>query len=245
MTAASMELLTPTEAAVVSGVAVRDVNRVIDESILPGTFYQVSRDRTRRLNAHACTFISFYFQSANQLTAEERMRAIAAASPRLLEKPVSELEKEWTVRQEFLTIDFAPFLRNARQRLARLGEARELVVEDPAVLGGAPVIRNTRIPAYDVAVSVARGLPMERILAAYSGLTAEAAKLAALYAEANPQRGRPRRPSPLPASAVIVSSRRSPRRRTGETRREQKWDVAAERLRKNAESFGGKTKATA
>jgi hypothetical protein len=92
MTPISFEMLTPTEAAVVSNVEVRDVNRVIDESILPEDFYKVSPDRTRRLIADACTFISFYFHAAKYLTAEERLRAIAAASPRLREEPVSKLE---------------------------------------------------------------------------------------------------------------------------------------------------------
>ena len=65
------------------------------------------------------------------MTADERLRAIAVASPRLRAEPVSTLEKEWTIRQEFLTIDLAPFLKGVHQKLAELGEARALVVEDP------------------------------------------------------------------------------------------------------------------
>lgn len=61
MISTNPEMLSPTEAAVVSSVEVRDVNRVIDESILPKDFYSVNPDRTRRLWADACTFISFYF----------------------------------------------------------------------------------------------------------------------------------------------------------------------------------------
>jgi len=213
MTSTNIEMLTPTEAAVVSCVAVRDVNRVIDEKILPEDLYQVASDRTRRFNIDACAFISFYFRAANQLTSEERMRTIAAANTRLREEPVGALEKEWIVRQEFLTIDLAPFLRSAHQQLVRLFAARALVVEDGDILGGTPVIRDTRIPVYDVAASVAAGLSTDRILAAYPGLTAEAVELAAFYAEANPQRGRPRRSPPLPAGAVIVSTRRRPRRK--------------------------------
>jgi uncharacterized protein (DUF433 family) len=57
--------------------------------------------------------------------------------------------------------------------LTELGKARALIVEDPDILSGTPVIRNTRIPVYDVAASVTAGLPMERILAAYPGLTAQ------------------------------------------------------------------------
>lgn len=214
MAVANREVLTPTEAAVVSAVSVRDVNRVIDEKILPERLYKIGRDRSRRFNVDACTFISFYFRSANQLTSDERMRTIAAASKHLEEESTGQLEKEWIIRQEFLSIDLAPFRRSVRQRLAKLSAARALVIEDPGILGGVPVIKGTRIPVYDVAASVAAGFATARILAAYPGLTNEAVELAALYAEANPQRGRPRRPSSsLPAGAVIVSSQRKPRRK--------------------------------
>jgi Protein of unknown function (DUF433) len=45
-------------------------------------------------------------------------------------------------------------------KLAELGEGRELVVKDPNILSGTPVIRYTRIPVHDVAASVTAGLPM-------------------------------------------------------------------------------------
>ena len=98
MTSARIEMLTPTEAAVVSCVAVRDVNRVIDEKILPKGLYKVGRDRTRWFDVDACAFISFYFKAANQLTSEERMRTIVAASARLQGEVAGVLEKEWIIR---------------------------------------------------------------------------------------------------------------------------------------------------
>ncbi|HWO37477.1 MAG TPA: DUF433 domain-containing protein [Candidatus Acidoferrum sp.] len=104
-------------------------------------------------------------------------------------------------------------MKSVHQKLAELGEARALVVEDPDILGGTPVIPNTRVPVYDFAASVAAGLPMKRILAAYPGLTTEMAKLAAFYAKANPPRGRPREHSSPPAGAFVVSTRRTPRRK--------------------------------
>ena len=70
------EMLTPTEAAVVSSVEVREVNRLIDESVLSTDFYRVT-DRTVRLVADAWALTSFYFHAAKSLTAEQRLRAIA------------------------------------------------------------------------------------------------------------------------------------------------------------------------
>jgi uncharacterized protein (DUF433 family) len=216
----TMQTLTPTEAAVVASVNVRDVNRVIDERILPEEFYTVSQDRTRRLFVDSCVLICFYFKAANRLTAEERIRTISDASARLTASRVKDgrragaLMNKWLVTEDFLTIDLAPFVRSVLGQLSRLKEARALVVEDLGILGGAAVIRNTRIPVYDVAASVAAGMTTERLLAAYPGLTAKDVELAAFYAEANPQRGRPRRPPTSPsAELTLVASRRVPRRK--------------------------------
>ena len=88
--------------------------------------------------------------------------------------------------------------------------ARSMVVSDPEIMGGTPVIRGTRVPVYDVAASVAAGIPLDRILAAYPSLKSEQLELANLYAEANPQRGRPRQRTAVPiGSKVIVSNRKS------------------------------------
>jgi uncharacterized protein (DUF433 family) len=209
------DMLKPTEAAVVARVALRDVNRAIDERILPEGFF--SLDDGRRVAASACTLISFYFDSAKRLTSEERLFAIREVGVRLRKfrtRALASLVKEdWTVRDEFLTIDLAPFVKRTKERMDRLAAAREMVVSDPEVLGGVPVVRGTRVPIHDVAASVAAGLPMDRILAAYPSLDADKIELASIYAEANPARGRPRSSDELPKGAVIVTDRRVPRRR--------------------------------
>jgi len=212
--------LTPSEAAVVASVTVRDVNRVIDERILPDELYVVANDRTRRFFVDSCVLIAFYFKTAHQLTAEERIKTIADASSRLPSVLIKEGSRRnvsrsnWVVREGILTIDLAPFVKSVRGQFAKLQQARELVVEDPEILGGIPVVRNTRIPVYGVAASAAAGISTDRLLAAYPGLTARDVNLAALYAEANPQRGRPRHiPSPSARRVSSVANRRLPRRK--------------------------------
>src|SRR6266852_6993121 len=156
----NMELLTPSEAAVVASVSVRDVNRVIDERILPDEFIRVGDGR--HVVVAGCSLIAFYFESANRLTSEQRLWAIKAAGPRLKRSlPAAALLKEdWTLRDDFLTIDLAPFLRKTRERLARLEEARATVSASPEILSGTLVIRGSRVPVHDVAASVAAGIPM-------------------------------------------------------------------------------------
>jgi uncharacterized protein (DUF433 family) len=201
---AQIETLSPSEAAVISGVSLRDVHRVIDEHLLPDSFYGPLQPRS--FKSHACIFISFYFQSANRLTPEERQRTIALASqPSFDWKAAKNL-----VRDEFLTIDFAPFRQAVDERLSRLQTARSMVISDPEILSGTPVIRGTRVPVYDVAASVAAGVSVDEILQGYPSLKGDQVELAALYAEANPQRGRPRQRTAIPVGAtVIVNSSKS------------------------------------
>ena len=101
-------------------------------------------------------------------------------------------------------------------RLRRLGEARAIVVSSPDVMSGTPVVRGTRVPVYDVATSVAAGIPLDRILAAYPSLDANKVELAMIYADANPPRGRPRQNAGPPENAVVITDRRLSRRRKAE-----------------------------
>jgi uncharacterized protein (DUF433 family) len=212
------EMLRPTEAAVIARVALRDVNRVIDERILPEDFF--SSDGGRRVTAAACTLIAFYFDSASRLTSEERLFAIREIGARMRRFRVSAMssldEENWTVRDDFLTIDLGPFVTRTKARMDCLRAARDRVVSDPDVLGGAPVLRGTRVPVHDVAASVAAGFPTDRILAAYPSLSDEDVRHATIYAEANPARGRPRASHEFPRDAVIVADRRADRRKLTE-----------------------------
>lgn len=196
-------------------VALRDVNRVIDEGILPAAF--LSAENGRRVWATACTLISFYYESAGQLTSEERLNMIRWAEPRLSKWKTLTLaslaKKDWTMRHDFLTIDLAPFVERTAESLSNLEAARALVSSSPDVLGATPVIEGTRIPVYDVAASVAAGHSLDEILEAYPALDERRVGLAKVYADANPLRGRPKPVNELPTGATVITDRRVPRRR--------------------------------
>ena len=83
-----------------------------------------------------------------------------------------------------------------------------MVVEEPGILRGTPVIRGTRIPVHDVASLVDAGTPVQEILEIYPSLTPSQIGLASIYARANPQRGRPRRRSFPRRFTVSVSKKR-------------------------------------
>jgi uncharacterized protein (DUF433 family) len=92
------------------------------------------------------------------------------------------------------------------RRFKELEEARQMVVEDPEILQGTPVIRGTRIPVYDLASLVDSETAIEELSELYPRLNREQFALASIYAKANPQRGRPKR-RPFPKGAQVSISK--------------------------------------
>ena len=197
-----MDNLTTTEAAVAAGVSLPQVNRVIDDRILPDDWYSTSPTRTVRTDA--CLLISFYFETADLLTAGARLQTIRHA---VAQDHTWEQWKDYSSENNVLTVRFAHFGENVDRRLRTLMTAEKMVVEDPEILGGTPVIRGTRVPVHMVAAQFDAGTAMERILKSYPSLTEAQVELASVYAKAVPQRGRPKRRE-FPAGAKIFSVKR-------------------------------------
>lgn len=148
------------------------------------------------------------------------MFAIRSTEPRLRRwnraATAALLKADWTVRHDFLTIDLLPFFERSIARLEMLDAATELVTISDAIMGGTPVISGTRVPVHDVAAAIAAGIPVKEILEDYPSLTEDKLELAALYAEANPLRGRPKPViANLPRGTRVISDYRIPRRRAG------------------------------
>jgi uncharacterized protein (DUF433 family) len=196
---ALMETLTTTEAALAAGVSLPQINRVIDEKILPDDWYSTSPVRSFRTDA--CLFIAFYYETADWLTASARLQAIRNAA---VHRFSWNEWKDYTVADHFLTLQFGNLWKVVDERLKKLAKAEEMVTEDPEVLSGTPVIRGTRIPVHNVAALVDGGAPLEEILEMYPRLTGSQIELASIYAKAVPQRGRPKRLQ-LPAGAKVIS----------------------------------------
>jgi uncharacterized protein (DUF433 family) len=199
---AIMEHLTTTEAAVAAGVSLPQVNRVIDERILPDDWYSTSPTRTVRTDA--CLLISFYFETADWLTASARLQTIRNA---VAHGNTWEQWKNYAVDDHFLTVRFADLWKSVDGRLRKLMAAEEMVVEDPEILSGTAVIRGTRVPVQIVAALFDSGTPMERILKSYPSVTESQVELASIYVKAVPQRGRPKRRE-YPAGTKVLSVKR-------------------------------------
>jgi uncharacterized protein (DUF433 family) len=194
-----MENLTTTEAAVAAGVTLPQINRVIDDQILPDDWYSTSPVRTFRTDA--CLFIAFYYETADWLTASARLKTIRDA---VAHRSSWDGWKNYAVDVQFLTVNFDDLWKTVNARLHKLAEAESMVVEDPEILSGTPVIRGTRVPVHSVAALFDDGMSVEEILQVYPSLTELQVELASLYAKAVPQRGRPKRMQ-FPAGTKIVS----------------------------------------
>jgi uncharacterized protein (DUF433 family) len=186
---AMLDNLTTSEAAIAAGVTVADVNRAIDRKILPMKLY--STTVTRTLRKDACLWIAFYFETADCLTSAARLKTIQDGFGRC--KSWAELKDCRVEESRTVKVSFDRIWEDVDRRLTQLKEAQELVVEDPEILSGTPVIKGTRIPVYDVASLVDSGTPMPELLELYPRLKKEQFELASIYAKATPQRGRPKR----------------------------------------------------
>ncbi len=201
---AQIENLTTNEAAIAAGVTVAKINRMIDKRILPKKLYKTSRNRTVRKDA--CLWIAFYFETEEVLTSAARVKAMRGA----LRHNHSWTELRHCKFEESRTVQvlLSSIWEDVDRRLSQLKDAQQMVVEEPGILRGTPVIRGTRIPVHDVASLVDAGTPVQEILEIYPSLTPSQIGLASIYARANPQRGRPRRRSFPRRFTVSVSKKR-------------------------------------
>ena len=70
-------------------------------------------------------------------------------------------------------------------------QARQIIVSDPAIIGGMPTIRSTPITVQPILGRLESGDGVECVLEDYPYLYRDAMEAAALCAKANPLRGRP------------------------------------------------------
>ena len=190
-------LMTANEAASVTGVPVRQVHRIIDAGLLGAAVKR--RNKARLLAPRGLVGLKLAHDTAEVLTLQGR-RAVVATS---LRSPRQSL-----IRADMIVVDARPAAQTVRSGLSLLAKARGLVSSTPEVLGGTPVFKGTRIPVHDIADMVANGDRPAEIVKAFPLLDVDRVRLAAIYAEAYPARGRPRtkpRRLRVPKSAETVA----------------------------------------
>lgn len=175
-------VLSANEAACVTAVPLKQVHRIIDGGLLSGAVRR--RKGARVILQRALVGLKLAHETSAFLTPEGRRRLVR----HVLGDPAA-----GTVREDAVSVDLRPMKNAVKRGLSALEKARKMIVSDQDILGGAPCFKGTRITVHDIAEMLANGDRASAILAAYPMLTEAQVAAAAIYAEAYPRRGRPRR----------------------------------------------------
>ena len=178
-------LFTPAEAAVLTRLSVKAVNNAIDKNLVPAVVRPGASDSGRFVDQRGLLALMLEYRLANRFFPELRRRLFdaLASSPR---------KAVLSVDEGLVKVDLQQPRRDLAAALRELRRARSLVVTDPDILGGDPVFRGTRVPVHSIAAMLEQGSTEADILKGYPRLTAQMVRLAPVFAQAYPIRGRPR-----------------------------------------------------
>lgn len=182
------ETFTPSEAAAVCRLALRSVQREIDEG--PVRKARATRAGHRRRLTKPDLLYFVLVKDFEKLFSKHGKELIYRAVRRSWPPRPDAAIKDPTVVG---LLDLQKAWSEMTERLAKLARAKAMVVSDPEIRGGEPVIRGTRIGVYEVATMLERGASTEELLSGYPTLQPEHLELAVIYAKAYPRRGRPPR----------------------------------------------------
>jgi len=176
---------TPQEVAAMSGTPLSVVQKAITSGRIP-----VRTDRrTRRRRLDGAALLAFALVRA----LPRELHVSPADAYRLLDQ--SNLSSTDTTGElmigDVVRVDAGKALAPARRRMRLYERTRDLIVRDPEIMGGSPTIRGTRITAQAILGRLDAGDTIATILDDYPYLDEEMVEAAALFAKANPPRGRP------------------------------------------------------
>jgi uncharacterized protein (DUF433 family) len=177
---------TPREVAELSGAPKSAVEKAIEERVISARKVRVGRRERRVLTLDAIVYAKFMRAMPMPMDLKNK-RALARAMALVKEfrtwryelSPAVELNVGRVVSD---VVDLAKTYAALRDKL---------IVEDPEILGGAPVIRGTRVSVYSILGRLNGGDSVEDILEDHPNLSPEAVETAAIYARSHPLVGRP------------------------------------------------------
>jgi uncharacterized protein (DUF433 family) len=102
-----------------------------------------------------------------------------------------------------LLLDVFSSWKQIDDRLAKAIVAQHIVVTDPEIRGGEPVVRGTRIPAYLLHDLAEQGATEEELIADYPAIDGDRLGFVLLYTKTHPRPGRPRK---MPWGSRMVGS---------------------------------------
>jgi uncharacterized protein (DUF433 family) len=199
------------EAAFIAGLSAPQMNRLVDEDLVPDTLL-VQDAGARKFARLSAAFARFFFETESDLVASTRRRILLELTRRIEGVQARDaifalhgmpLDVDWKVFvSRGVTVDVSPFISATVALAKEVDNADKLIVEDDDVLGGMPCFAGTRVPIENVLASLDKGVDRERVLKSYPFLTEAHIDAARVYSRVHPRRGRPRRLSDSNAPAL-------------------------------------------
>ncbi|HET6765209.1 MAG TPA: DUF433 domain-containing protein [Longimicrobiaceae bacterium] len=195
-------VVSPREAAYVSGLSEKTVQQAIDRHEIQGAAAPDEEAHGRGVSYDDLVYLSMRKRLSGLITGhgalllrEELMRQLPGP------------ESDYHLQVGPLSVSAAPDVHAVNQGLTQLKEVRAVIVRDPEVLGGEPVVAGTRIGVYFLAELAGQGAEEQELLEDYPALTPHTLQAALTYARVYPRRGRPRK-APWPGGTVLKRRRR-------------------------------------
>ena len=177
------------EVAELANASVRLVNKAIEEKILSRIPSGSINAQTKMLPLHAIPYVAIMAKLALTLSRETK----STLAKNLSNLPVNRMTSQPLNIEPSVTIDVPTLIgSNLAERAENYARAKQTYIDvNPDIMGGAPVIRGTRMTVYSVQGRLDNGDRIEDILEENPHITRDAVETAAFYARTHPMRGRP------------------------------------------------------
>lgn len=181
------ELLTPQWTSVVAGVPVKTVYKVARERLPERLVVRKGEKMYFTLAAALCFHIDHALPKDVPVNVRKRLYILLGRDPK-----ANRLEH----RTHFFSyvVDTDAAKAEIAEGLRAYHAARDVVIEDPEVQGGAATFKGTRLLVHTIADLLKGGATPAELKEDYPNLTDDMLAAAPLYARANPRRGRPKTP---------------------------------------------------
>ena len=184
---AAVELLTPQETSIVAGVPVKMVYKVARERLPERLIVRKGEKIYFTPAAALCFHIDRALPKDVPVSVRKRLYVLLGRDP-----AAGRLEH----RTHFFSyvVDAAAAKAEIAENLSAYRRARDVIVEDPEVQGGAATFKGTRLLVHTISDLLKAGATPAELKEDHPRLTDEMLAAAPLYARANPRRGRPKTP---------------------------------------------------
>ena len=200
-------LLSQSEAAAIAEVPVKAVYKTVAERLPKGSVVRRAGQTFLTLEAVICVRLDY------ELPKDVPIRVRRFVYGKLKDGVGDRVEYEPVGSKIFsYIIDSRPAAQAIAKRMQRYRKAMQLIVEDPEIQGGVAVFKGTRLPVYQIGSLLQQGVSKKELREDYPHLTLDMIEAAHLYVQANPRRGRPRKPAwknAKPLNSTLLSKPRA------------------------------------